>query len=214
LLNSTKISNALILDFFAGSGTTLHAVMQLNAEDGGNRQCILVTNNENNIAREVCYERNKRVIAGYTKPNGTAVKGLTNNHLHYMKVDFAVRSGALSAKLDLVRKATDILRLKENCWKEAKNTFYTEGSSKLRLYHNATHYLLIVYDDAYLSDALALIQTLEPLSDLVKKEYIITYVFSDSPHDHREEFAEVLPRMRLSALPEAIYNALRDLLPK
>ena len=39
-------ANALILDFFAGSGTTLHAVNLLNAEDGGQRRCILVTNNE------------------------------------------------------------------------------------------------------------------------------------------------------------------------
>jgi adenine-specific DNA-methyltransferase len=38
--------NALILDFFAGSGTTLHATCVLNAEDGGSRRCILVTNNE------------------------------------------------------------------------------------------------------------------------------------------------------------------------
>lgn len=38
--------NALVIDFFAGSGTTLHAVNLLNAEDGGHRQCILVTNNE------------------------------------------------------------------------------------------------------------------------------------------------------------------------
>ncbi len=38
--------NALIVDFFAGSGTTLHAVNLLNAEDGGNRRCVLVTNNE------------------------------------------------------------------------------------------------------------------------------------------------------------------------
>ena len=38
--------NALILDFFAGSGTTLHAVNLLNAEDGGHRRCIMVTNNE------------------------------------------------------------------------------------------------------------------------------------------------------------------------
>lgn len=59
-----------ILDFFAGSGTTLHATMQLNAEDGGHRKCILVTNNENNICEEVTYERNKRVIQGYTTPKG------------------------------------------------------------------------------------------------------------------------------------------------
>lgn len=38
--------NALIVDFFAGSGTTLHAVNLLNAEDGGKRQCVMVTNNE------------------------------------------------------------------------------------------------------------------------------------------------------------------------
>ncbi|MBT4937098.1 hypothetical protein HON22_04215, partial [Candidatus Peregrinibacteria bacterium] len=57
--------NAIILDFFAGSGTTGHAVMELNKEDGGNRQCILCTNNENNICEEVTYERLKRVIKGY-----------------------------------------------------------------------------------------------------------------------------------------------------
>lgn len=52
-----------ILDFFAGSGTTGHAVMKLNAEDGGQRKFILCTNNENNICRDVTYERIKRVIA-------------------------------------------------------------------------------------------------------------------------------------------------------
>lgn len=50
--------------------------MQLNAEDGGKRQCILCTNNENGICENVTYERNKRVIQGYTKPNGEKVEGL------------------------------------------------------------------------------------------------------------------------------------------
>lgn len=54
--------NAVILDFFAGSGTTGHAVMELNAEDGGNRRFILCTNNENNICRNVTYERIKSAI--------------------------------------------------------------------------------------------------------------------------------------------------------
>jgi adenine-specific DNA-methyltransferase len=52
-----------VLDFFAGSGTTGHAVMKLNAEDGGRRKFILVTNNENEICEKVTYERLKRVIA-------------------------------------------------------------------------------------------------------------------------------------------------------
>ena len=60
-LLSLKSNVHTILDFFAGSGTTLHATMELN-KDGGHRKCILVTNNENNICREVTYERIKRVI--------------------------------------------------------------------------------------------------------------------------------------------------------
>ena len=48
---------SIILDFFAGSGTTGHAVVQLNKEDGGNRKYIICTNNENNICEDVTYKR-------------------------------------------------------------------------------------------------------------------------------------------------------------
>lgn len=71
-------TDATVLDFFAGSGTTGHAVLKLNAEDGGNRRFILCTNNENNICREVTYERIKRVI---DKENYEA-------SLKYYKVDY------------------------------------------------------------------------------------------------------------------------------
>ena len=73
-INLIANKKGVILDFFAGSGTTLHATMQLNAEDGGHRQCILVTNNENNICEEVTYVRNKRVINGYKTPKGTEAR--------------------------------------------------------------------------------------------------------------------------------------------
>ena len=55
-------TDATVLDFFAGSSTTGHAVMKLNAEDGGTRRFILCTNNENGICRDVTYERIRRVI--------------------------------------------------------------------------------------------------------------------------------------------------------
>lgn len=55
-------TDATVLDFFAGSGTTGHAVMKLNAEDDGTRRFILCTNNENGICRDVTYERIRRVI--------------------------------------------------------------------------------------------------------------------------------------------------------
>lgn len=72
-----------ILDFFAGSGSSLHATMLQNEEDNGQRSCTLITNNENNICEEVTYERNKAVIEGYTKRSGKKVKGLVNNQLNY-----------------------------------------------------------------------------------------------------------------------------------
>ena len=57
-------ANGIIVDFFAGTGTTLHAVAELNAADGGTRQCILVTNNENGICRDVTHPRIKAALTG------------------------------------------------------------------------------------------------------------------------------------------------------
>lgn len=54
--------NSVVMDIFAGSGTTGHAVMELNAEDGGKRQFILVTNNENDICKKVTLPRLKVVM--------------------------------------------------------------------------------------------------------------------------------------------------------
>jgi adenine-specific DNA-methyltransferase len=72
-----------ILDFFAGSGTLAHAVAKLNAEDGGARRFILVSSTEatedapeKNLCRDVCAERVRRVLGGYTNAKGEAVAGL------------------------------------------------------------------------------------------------------------------------------------------
>ncbi len=74
-----------IVDFFAGSGSTGHAVMKLNAEDDGSRKFILCTNNENNICRDITYERIKRVI---DNENYSA-------SLKYYKVDYVPISDKL-----------------------------------------------------------------------------------------------------------------------
>lgn len=75
-----------VLDFFGGSGTTAHAVTKLNAEDGGTRKFILVSSTEatddqpdKNLCRDVCAERVRRVMAGYTNAKGEAVAGLGGN---------------------------------------------------------------------------------------------------------------------------------------
>jgi adenine-specific DNA-methyltransferase len=63
---TSKRKNAIILDYFAGSGTTAHAVMDMNRDDRGNRQFIMCTNNENKICEEITYPRIERVINGYS----------------------------------------------------------------------------------------------------------------------------------------------------
>ena len=70
--------SALVLDFFAGSGTTAHAVFQANLDDGGNRRFILISNAEattdepeKNLCRDVCRQRVANVIAGYGDTPGT-----------------------------------------------------------------------------------------------------------------------------------------------
>lgn len=86
LLISTK-KNSTILDFFAGSGTTGHAVMKLNAKDGGNRKFILCTNNENNICQDVTYQRLKTVITGKRK-DGSDYDENYKASLKYFKIDY------------------------------------------------------------------------------------------------------------------------------
>ncbi|WP_337216438.1 site-specific DNA-methyltransferase [Campylobacter sp. LMG 7929] len=78
-------NESIILDFFAGSGTTGHAVLELNKQDGGNRQFILVTNNEitdlnpNGIALDVTSKRLKRIMSGECYDESKDFKWLEKN---------------------------------------------------------------------------------------------------------------------------------------
>lgn len=83
LIKSTGYLNANILDFFAGSGTTAQAVLELNNEDNGNRQFILCTNNENNICEDITYQRIKTAITGKRKDNSKYSEGIPSNLKYY-----------------------------------------------------------------------------------------------------------------------------------
>ncbi|MDE6442823.1 MAG: site-specific DNA-methyltransferase, partial [Muribaculaceae bacterium] len=145
--------DSIVLDFFAGSGTTLHAVMQLNAEDGGKRQCILCTNNENRICENVTYERNKRVINGYTKPNGEHVEGLHDNNLRYYKTDFISRTRTMKNMHKLVALATDMLCIKENLYTEQKRMNGVRTHKQIfRYFDDGKKQMLIIYREEYIEE--------------------------------------------------------------
>lgn len=90
LIKAYYKTNAIVLDFFAGSGTTAQAVLELNKQDSGNRRFILCTNNENNICEEVTYQRIKTVITGRRKDGSEYSEGIPAN-LKYYRTDFVAR---------------------------------------------------------------------------------------------------------------------------
>ena len=216
-----------ILDFFAGSGTTLHATMQLNAEDGGHRQCILVTSNENGICEQVTYERNRRVIQGYTTPKGEQVAGLTKNNLRYYKADFISREPSSKNKRELVKAATDLLCIKENLYQEAKIICNGKTLRKdyARRFADGDKEMLIIYEPAvikYIVEELkvggrasqpANTGTIPTLGN-VGSYKIKVYVFSDGQYAYNDDFREVTDRVELCALPAAILNTYQRVLPR
>lgn len=97
LLSQATKPNDIVLDFFAGSGTTGQAVLELNAEDGGQRRFILCSSTEattkepdKNLCRDVCAERLRRVMAGYGgKPGYTVAQGGEFAYLQLDKIESA-----------------------------------------------------------------------------------------------------------------------------
>lgn len=87
LIKAYYKKDALVLDFFAGSGTTAQAVLELNEEDGGSRRFIVCTNNENNICREVTYQRIKSVMTGIMA-SGRKYVNMIKGNLKYYRTDF------------------------------------------------------------------------------------------------------------------------------
>lgn len=107
----------IVLDFFAGSGSTAHAVMKLNAEDGGNRRFILVSNTEaaesepdKNLCRDVCAERVRRVSQGYKVNVVTGMGGgfaYFRTHRHPTETLFnSIQHEAIWTALQLIHTET------------------------------------------------------------------------------------------------------------
>ena len=217
-LLSSCDNNSIVLDFFAGSGTTGHAVLEMNKEDGKDRKFILITNNEvdekteiklekknikknseeykkEGICRKICYPRLKNVIEGYDNIKNEKIDGLGNN-LKYYKTDFVDAKPFDMNKKKMVDRSTEMLCIKENCFKKImeKDFFriFSNGSGK---------FLGIVYDD----------EGIEPLINEIKriKKKMHVYVFSLDQSAREEEFLKVIDKVELKPIPEVILNVYR-----
>lgn len=191
---------AIILDFFAGSGTTGHAVLELNKQDNGNRKFILCTNNENNICEEITYERIKRVITGYKSIKGDKVEGLGGN-LRYYKTDLVdiekLQHTPDQAKVKLTYQAGEMIGLRENTLNEVeKNDWWQifEG-------HGKTSAIYFKEDKEKLQD---LVDILEK-----KKQSAVLYIFSWGKNEYKSEYSSV--NIRVEDIPEPILEVYKEI---
>lgn len=212
----STLKDSTILDFFAGSGTTLHATMQLNAEDGGHRRCILATNNENGICENVTYERNRRVIQGYITPKGEKVPGLTRNNLCYYKTKFVPRDKSPKNLRNLMALSTDMLCIHNDTYSEKPFAGKNINNKIARYFesNDGTKRMLVIYRA----------EAIQALVELMKEEFknaeskengkLMVYVFSPNGYAYDDEFEDVADYVSLCAMPDAVLNAYRRVLPK
>ncbi len=199
MLGSDK--NSIILDFFAGSGTTAHAILELNKEDGGNRKFILCTNNENNngnkikICTDVCYPRIEKVIKGYKNKDCQRISGLGGN-LKYFKTDFVDAEPTDENKHKMVDKSTEMLCLKEGCFDKVM-----QGKSFRLFANNQNKNLGIIYDDD------GILPFKKEITKLKKK--FVVYVFSLDESAREEEFEDVAEWVELKPIPAVILNVYK-----
>jgi adenine-specific DNA-methyltransferase len=202
-----------LLDFFAGTGTTLESTIVLNNDDDGLRRCILVCNNEEKdgeiryIPRDITYMRGKKVIKGYVKPNGQTVEPRKSNNLRYYQTAFVDSAKTQANRRALTRASTELIMIKEDCYNEITSN---EGidAGHARIFRTQSKYLIVVYHNRHMSEIVEkLVNVIERWDRNIP---IKLYGFSPEKETLREEFLEVADRIEAVPLPDAIYNAYRN----
>jgi len=197
-IKMTGKTNPLVLDFFAGSGTTGQAVIELNKEDGGERRFILCTNNENNICEDVTYPRLKTVISG-VKPNGAKYGDENPTNLHYFKTAFIENhKNSDQAKYSLVEKVDGLLCILEDIFIEEDRNSY---SSHFR--DGSRH--LFIYNDYYSEGSFAEFKK----RVIESKGEKIVYVYSSDNNVDTSLFAGF--DVTVKPIPSKIYEIYREI---
>jgi adenine-specific DNA-methyltransferase len=222
LLKISTNNTSMVLDFMAGSGTTGHAVLELNKEDSGNRKFILCTNNELNglekelrekgmkeseiqehgICQRVTYPRLEKVINGYKNPKGEKVEGLGGN-LQYFRTALVKKTSAVNTKIDITTKCTGMLCVKENIFNLEKE----EDDYKIFSSNKKDKFLCIYYNfmEKSFDDFLAEIKK-------IKEEKTI-YIFSLRVEVDKKIVASV-DNARFEAIPYKILEVYEEWVKK
>jgi len=192
--------NAVILDYFAGSGTTGDAVLQLNTEDSKKMQFILITNNENSICEEVTYKRIRSVISGYTDSNNKEIEGKGEN-LRYLRIrELAKTNNSDEMKIRLSEQVVPFIQLQENAYEKigpkGKNFNIYRSNERIVAIHNSFDFeeLVDLRDQLVKYKDLSIKLFLFSFDD----EFVGTEMFSDFKY------------LQMEPIPSRILGILKD----
>jgi adenine-specific DNA-methyltransferase len=194
LIQLSTNKKSTVLDFFAGSGTTLHACLDLNNQ-GYKIQNIICTNNEGNICTEVTYPRSKNIIEGYKDLKKNKIQGLGNS-LKYYKTDFVGSNNILSAtdedKSSLAHKAGYLLSIAENTLEEI------ELSNYYQLFENDKKVTAIYFKEE-MTEMEAFLEKVENI-----EKPIALYLFSWGNRSEFEALFDHLEHITIKTIPQPI----------
>ena len=205
LIKYSSNKNATILDFFAGSGTTGHAVLELNKEDGGHRQFILCTNNgdkgpdSTKIAEEITYPRIKTVITGIRQDGTKYSDGIPAN-LRYYKIQHEQKQPSIDAnRYTFVNHMEDILKIKENAFEQV------EVNEDFALYKNSEQYLGLIFEPFSMDEIIEKLKSIN-VDKLDTKLYVFSYSRDAFEEDYGADF-----NIEFKAMPEGLLKTYANI---
>ena len=213
LLSLYSKKDSIILDFFAGSATTIHSTFILNEEDDGHRKCILVTNNENNICTDIAYKRIEYIINhDYTSSDNSLSHSHSANKLRYYKTELLDKDNSHTNRRALFMALTDVLCFKEDIYHEEFQfgDLSLSGKSKmLRYFAEGDRKMLIIYDSRVIKFIVNEISKLEKAENPIK-----VFIYADGMYPYTEDFQDVLDRIELIPMPYAFTHAVKGCIPE
>lgn len=201
LITICSNKTAIILDFFAGSGTTLQACLELN-NSKFNIQNIICTNNEGSICTNVTYPRSQMVMHGYTNLKGENIDGLGNS-LKYYRTSFVGKNNPTRAndtdKVELSQKAGYLLALSENTLNETTTGTYYQ------VFENDQRITAIYFQE----DLTQLEQFIASVAQNGK--HTAVYIFSWSNGEEFIPMFDHLSHVAIKTIPQPILEIYRSI---